>query len=81
MRTVTSLHAVLLAGFCVLLMGMALVLTGSRSGLASFAVALMAFGYLAVSHFSSRKALARHAEQEVANGLAAARAAINPGLA
>ena len=38
----------ILVGFCALRMGMALVVTGSRSGVASFAAAIMAFGLLAM---------------------------------
>jgi O-antigen ligase len=46
----------LLVGFCTLLMGMSLVLTGSRSGIASFVVAMMVFGYLLVRRFQERRA-------------------------
>jgi hypothetical protein len=38
----------ILVGFCALMMGTALVVTGSRSGVASFAVALLVFGLLAM---------------------------------
>jgi O-antigen ligase len=44
-----------LVGFCALMMGMALVLTGSRSGIASFAIAMMGFAYLAGRQFTSRR--------------------------
>ena len=37
-------------------MGMALALTGSRSGIVSFAVAMMVFGYFAVRRFRARRA-------------------------
>jgi O-antigen ligase len=43
-------------GFCALLMGMALVLTGSRSGIASFAVAMAVFAFLALRQFQGRRA-------------------------
>ena len=45
----------LLLSFCALLMGMALVLTGSRSGIASFAIAMMVFAFLAGRQFRSRR--------------------------
>jgi O-antigen ligase/polysaccharide polymerase Wzy-like membrane protein len=38
----------ILVGFCALMMGTALVVTGSRSGVASFAVAMLVFGLLAM---------------------------------
>jgi O-antigen ligase len=44
--------------FCALLMGMSLVLTGSRSGIASFGVAMTVFVVLAIRHFRSRRARA-----------------------
>jgi hypothetical protein len=43
-------------GFCALLMGMALVLTGSRSGVAGFAVAMFVFAVLALRQFRGRRA-------------------------
>jgi len=57
-RWLTTVEAsqFVVTAFCALLMGMALALTGSRSGLASFAVAMMVFGYLAVRHFKERQA-------------------------
>jgi O-antigen ligase len=58
LRWVTTMDAspFLLVGFCALLMGMSLVLTGSRSGVASFVVAVMVFGYLLVRRFEERRA-------------------------
>jgi len=42
--------------FCALLMGMSLVVTGSRSGIAAFAVAMTVFVVLAVRRFHTRRA-------------------------
>jgi len=42
--------------FCALLMGMALALTGSRSGVAGFAVAMLVFGFFAVRRLKERRA-------------------------
>ena len=47
---------VLPAMFCALLMGMALALTGSRLGVAGFAVAMLVFGYFAVRRLKERRA-------------------------
>src|SRR5262245_52106605 len=56
-RWLTTVEAsqFLLAGFCALLMGTALALTGSRSGVAGFIVAILAFAYLAARHFKRRR--------------------------
>lgn len=45
-----------LVSFCALLMGMALVLTGSRSGIASYVTAMVVFAALAGRHFRHRRA-------------------------
>ncbi len=45
----------LLVSFCALLMGMALVVTGSRSGIASFVIAMTVFAFLAGRHFRGRR--------------------------
>lgn len=60
LRWLTTVDAsrFLLVGFCALLMGMTLVLTGSRSGVASFAVATLTFGALALRQFPARRARA-----------------------
>jgi O-antigen ligase len=57
-RWLTTVEAsqFVITAFCALLMGMALALTGSRSGLASFAIAMMTFGYLAARHFKDPRA-------------------------
>ena len=57
-RWLTTVEAsqVVPAIFCALLMGMALALTGSRSGIASFAVAMMVFAYFAIRRFKERRA-------------------------
>lgn len=57
-RWLTTVEAsrFLLVSFCALLMGMALALTGSRSGIASFAIALLTFGYFTVKYFKARRA-------------------------
>jgi O-antigen ligase len=52
--------------FCALLMGIALVLTGSRSGIASLVVAILVFGY-----FAMRQARERRVRMLVATYLAA----------
>lgn len=44
-----------LISFCALLMGMGLVLTGSRSGIASFAIAILVFAFLAARQFKGRR--------------------------
>ncbi len=54
MATVEASQFVLV-GFCALLMGMALALTGSRSGIASFVVGMVVFAALAVRGFRSRR--------------------------
>jgi hypothetical protein len=58
LRWLTSVEAsrFLHVAFCVLLMGMSLVLTGSRSGIASFAVAMLAFAILALRRFRRGRA-------------------------
>ena len=58
LRWLTTVEAsqVVLAMFCALLMGMALALTGSRSGVAGFAVAMLVFGGLAVRRLQERRA-------------------------
>ncbi|MGH9175201.1 MAG: O-antigen ligase family protein [Vicinamibacterales bacterium] len=57
LRWLTTVEAsrFVLVGFSALLMGMALVLTGSRSGVASFAVATLVFGYFAMRRFRGRR--------------------------
>jgi O-antigen ligase len=58
LRWLTTVDAgpVVPAMFCALLMGMALALTGSRSGVAGFAVAMLVFGYFAVRRLKERRA-------------------------
>ena len=58
LRWLTTVEAsqVVPAMFCALLMGMALALTGSRSGVAGFAVAMLVFGYFAVRRLKERRA-------------------------
>lgn len=57
LRWITTVEAsrFVLVSFCALLMGMALVLTGSRSGVASIAIAMMVFAYLAMRQFERRR--------------------------
>ena len=58
LRWLTTVEAgqVVPAVFCALPMGMALALTGSRSGVAGFAVAMLVFGYFAVRRLKERRA-------------------------
>jgi O-antigen ligase len=57
LRWLTTVEAsqIVPAMFCALLMGMALALTGSRSGIASFGVAMMVFGFFAVRRFKASR--------------------------
>jgi O-antigen ligase len=56
-RWLTTVEAsqVVPAMFCALLMGMALAMTGSRSDVAGFAVAMLVFGFLAVRRTNERR--------------------------
>jgi O-antigen ligase len=57
LRWLTTLEAGRFAqlGFCALLMATALILTGSRSGIASFVIVVVVFGSLAVQHARERR--------------------------